>query len=175
MRDAGTRAGSTVATRAHALCLRVRQQARTTGLPALGTSNTQGDGGVNDSFRHLHPSGDSSGGNSARMTCVIPRSTDKGKMERQGGERPNEAEGQPATRSWCLPVHRRCGPVRRGPRPAETSFPSLHILSGLATRGMGAEQWVALLAGTPQKHTGLLHALCRGRCGLGGGRAHTTC
>lgn len=43
-----------------------------TDIPALGTSSTQGDRGINDSFRHLHPSGDSSGGTSARMTCVIP-------------------------------------------------------------------------------------------------------
>lgn len=30
----------------------------------------QGDGGVNDSFRHLHPSGDSQGGISAGMACA---------------------------------------------------------------------------------------------------------
>lgn len=53
-----------------------------TGISAPGTSSTQGDGGVNDSFGHLHPSGDSGGGGSAGMTCVMAGRTDKGETER---------------------------------------------------------------------------------------------
>lgn len=97
-----------------------------------GTSSTQGDRGVNDSFRHLYPSGDSTGGKSARMICVGSRRTDKGKRKRENMKRAADPDAETqrdvATR---LPSHQklvhshwRCGLVRCTPAWPRTSFPS---------------------------------------------------
>lgn len=77
MHKAGKRSEATPGHASH-----LQEPGRVTGIPALGTNSTQGDRGVNDSLRHLHPSGDSSGGKSARVTCVRSRSTEKGEMEK---------------------------------------------------------------------------------------------
>ena len=116
----------------HPASERARQQTRDRRHSRSGTSSTQADRGVNDSFRHLHPSGDSTGGKSARMICVVSRSTDKGKRKREKMKRaadPNaETQRVVATR---LPSHqklvcsrRRCGLVRCAPARPKTSFPS---------------------------------------------------
>lgn len=91
-----------------------------------GTSSTQGYGGVNDSFRHLHPSGDSTGRVSAGMACGISGSTVRDKRKRakmKSGAGPEAETQRDAT--W-LPVHQkparsrqRCGLVGRGPSLAK--------------------------------------------------------
>lgn len=136
-----------------------------TGIPALGTSSTQSDGGVNDSFGHLRPSGDSGGGGSAGMTCVMARSTDKGEMERDKVKRatghartPRETRMRqngyrpPEVSAFSLQVWA----CRERPRPA-TDFISQppHIHRRLVTRAeRGEKQCVSLLAGASQKHIG---------------------
>lgn len=117
------------------LSLRARQQAWGHGVPALGTDSTQGDRGINDSFRHLHPSGDCSGGKSTRMTCVRSRSTEKGEMEREEMKRGTDPSTErdtedPDVATW-LPVHCQLGLPTGGvgfsgqaPARSRTSFPS---------------------------------------------------
>lgn len=67
--------------------LRASRQQATPGL-----SSTQGDCGVNDSFGHLHPSGNLSRENSASMTCTMSRGTEA------RGERHDEDRDLPKSR-----------------------------------------------------------------------------
>lgn len=126
------------------------------GIPALGTSSTQGDGGVNDSFGHPRPPGDSSGGDSAAMTCVMARSTDKGEMERDKVKR--RTDRVQTLRETRV---RLCGylPPEAPARP-RTSFPSpSHPQVTCHWCGAWAEAGVLLPAGAARRCTGVSHAL----------------
>lgn len=159
------------------LSLTARQQAWGHGVPALGTDSTQGDRGVNDSFRHLHPSGDCSGGKSTRMTCVRSRSTEKGEMEKRRDEerdRPKHRERHRGPRCGHMaacPLSARTshwsGLLRTGPSPIKDVFSQPPPLrrgprNYLSPNECGSKP---LQAGTLKQH--------RGFCGLESGQAHT--
>lgn len=143
----------------HASCsLRAVQQTPHHWHSALGTGSTQGDRGVNDSVRHLDPSGDSGGRESTTMTCTRSRSTEKRERERNKMERGTdpraERNTEPAVRSKPVLSHRRWeGP---SPDPGHLFPAPSHPEMTLSPVGCA---YKSPLAGTFKKHRGILCSL----------------